>query len=230
MLFSRNDLVKYLIELAIIIFGITLSFLLNEYRVENANRKTEVELLKGIQEDLLQDYKLISTEKLLLEKQLQVMGFIAQVSMENKAIPADSAMKAFQSFLTYSTFIPNNSSYLQSKEQQQQIISNNTLYKEISILYLQTYGLLLEHIHIEKEMVLKNYTPYFLKDPVLSLNPAKKQKLATEFIKKTKDNAFINLYFYSLSFKHQLVTVNSKTLIEISTLLKKIAAEIEVLS
>jgi hypothetical protein len=127
----RNRLPEYLIEFIIIVLGITLSFMLNEWRNNRDNRAAEIEALQAIHADLVADSTTVDKEIKILNSYVKYYGYFLQ-NIKNKNAKQDSIVQALNVFGNYTTFEIRNVSFQQLQATGQlRLISNKKLLNQI---------------------------------------------------------------------------------------------------
>ncbi|MCB0282191.1 MAG: hypothetical protein H6627_12900 [Calditrichae bacterium] len=202
---TQTRITRYTLELFVIIFGISVSFLLNEWRENRQNFKAEGAALHAIYDDLIADSLVISNEaKLLANNQTYYNYFLKKVYSEN-ANP-DSIVRAIGAFAMYTTLETKNVAYEQLKATGQLgLITNKILLKEIVEIYTNEYGITRELSSIDKKMVLEQYIPYLLKESPLSLNDLNNNfdLKNPKYLKLIRDKTFLNMFVININFKDQ---------------------------
>ena len=125
---------KYVVELIVIVVGITLSFMVDEWREERKNRDKEIkamkEILSGLKSDLIEIDNGYEKASLSLNSAEIILDCI-----NDQCIFTDSIGKHISnmSFFLYS--LPNNAPYENLKNEGLTIISNDSLRNKIIYYY-----------------------------------------------------------------------------------------------
>lgn len=209
-----------LFELIIIILGISISYGLNEWRIYANDRAEELNILKELKQNLVDDTTLIRDELNSVEniiKQCRRLTAIKQAP-----IPDDSLGIYFGAIMSYSTISYNDLVYRLLKETgESKLITNRELLKDIISLYDKHYWLIKENNQIDAKVVLEQMVPFVVESGIdfVSLESVKKA-----IAKDTKLNNYINL---NASLKGNQQRLYAKQLIRIQELIKKVDAEIK---
>ncbi|KAA3609978.1 MAG: hypothetical protein D8M58_07950 [Calditrichaeota bacterium] len=221
----KHKLPEYFLEFIIIVFGISLSFMLNEWRKERDNNKAEIEALQAIHDDLVVDSTTIFNEAKTIQDYSGYYRYFLQ-NVNNKKANPDSIKNALNYFANYSTFEIRNVHFQQLQATGQlKLISNKKVLTEIINIYANQYSHIKEYIHIDRTMILEHVMPYMMKEAPISLISIYNKKnllQSKEFKKLIKDSAFTNLFVVNIGFKSQ-IQARYKTL---STLIRKTLTEI----
>ncbi len=204
----RNRLSEYLIEFIIIVLGITLSFILNEWRNNRDNRAAEIEALQAIHADLIADSTTVGKEIKLSNSYEKYYGYFLQ-NIKNKNAKQDSIVQALNVFGNYTTFEIRNVNFQQLQATGQlRLISNKKILTQIVNLYANEYENIKEYVHIDRVMVLEQILPFLIKESNLSLYKlyARKDILKLkEYKNLLNDKAFQNLFLMNQVFKFQTI-------------------------
>ena len=150
---------SYLFELVTIIMGITIPFLLNEWRIHQSNQKKEHQILMDLHENLV-------TDSLLLVEEIQAIKLCTRSC--DKLIKAKSFEELGDSaffFLAYSQIYsttPFNDISYKALEQtgESKMIKNKALLANIISNYEKDYFTIKEYNDIDKQLVLTRLIPY----------------------------------------------------------------------
>lgn len=151
---------EYFIEILVLIIGISLSLLLNDWRAESTDRKAEQFVLRSIQENLIAD-------TVILDIRIKNVDYLINGHRKMLAgnIDPDSAALYIDNFATYSMFGGQDVGYQELKQSQSsRIIKNRDLLKKIIIHYEQIFPSIQEWNSIEKKFVLEEVLPFLNKN------------------------------------------------------------------
>ena len=192
---------SYLFEMVTIIMGITIPFLLNEWRIQQSNQKQEVQILTDIHENLV-------TDSLLLTEEIQVLGTCTRscdklLTAQSFAELGDSAFFFLAFAQMYSTMPFNDIAYKALEQTgESKLISNKKLLADIITNYEKDYFTIKEYNDIDKQLILTRFIPYIEAnieyDPPIVHSGSEALK-ATHFRNITRNNQLfkkiqINLY------------------------------------
>lgn len=152
---------RYFIELLVIIVGITISFMQQQWQQNRENRKMTVQMLERIREDLVEDSTAIYTEK---DAILRIIEHTDKLLSNPSATDIQDSVPVYLiSQLLYASIFKTSIGYKMMEEQGgSAMITNKNLLKSIVRLYNRQYGILDEYHSIDKRFVLKEYMPFFL--------------------------------------------------------------------
>tara|TARA_R110002096_G_scaffold83876_9_gene194196 strand:+ start:818 stop:1519 length:702 start_codon:yes stop_codon:yes gene_type:complete len=222
--FNRNGYnrpVGLFLEFLIILAGITVSFLLNEWRTEKKNKEHKLDLVAEIAKDLKIDS--LKLEFSIKTYHLLIRGMDSLTEFESNKSQTDSLTLFLDFFVTYSTFKPQPTSYTKLlSDNELKLNVEDSLIDQFILLHNTTYDLLEEWNQIERMFVLEQALPY------LNLNAPyyPTSGMATfdgkVFLDLRKENAFMNLLNTGKSFKRAVNYFNNKALVEVKALQAKI--------
>ena len=137
-----NQFLKYsryaIGEIVLVVIGILIALQINNWNEENKTNKLETKILKELQVNL----------KLDLEELQMDIGYMDQINqacltvkefLEQNQSPNDSIFKVFSILRVTPHFDPNKSGYQLLQSKGVEIISNDNLRNEISLLYERSY-------------------------------------------------------------------------------------------
>lgn len=221
---------RYALDLFVIILGISVSFMLNEWREHNQNQRSEIAALQAIHDDLVADSLVIHTENKTIESFQKLYNYFLKNADNPKANP-DSIQRALASFAMYTTLEIKNVGYEQLKATGQLgLISDKQLLSQIIDLYTNQYAVVKEYGYIDKKMVLEQYIPFIMKDAPLSINDLNSKPDITKMkAYKTliKNKTFKNMFFINIGFKAQILTQNRELKNQIKQLINKIEKHLQ---
>ncbi len=226
---NNNRLVTYFFEIVVIIIGITLSFLVNEWRENSKIQKEEITALETILENLRTDSTNIEREIYVLAKSDSLYDyFLHHVFDKNPRL--DSLGKAFQAIFTYSKFTPKSIGYQQLKETGiLNIISDKDLLKDLIELYTATSDLIAEQNFIDKTISIEYVGTHLINEfDLLAISPTNIKKLsdnqrARNFLTGIRNKKFLNLTLFTRNIKLNEKISYEKYLADV----KKLIIEVE---
>ena len=173
-------------ELLILVLGISMSFLLNEWRVNADNRKVEVRMLEQFQENLIKDSTALSGALNGLDVMLEASNRLLDLNAQSAY--NDSIAINLVRVLNFSGFYPTDITYQEMRSLgNSRMIKNKELLKELIQLYESDFSLVREWTSADRSFLLNDMLPYFnghlpfargLNFP--SLSNRKKQQLVNE--------------------------------------------------
>ncbi|MBX2980770.1 MAG: hypothetical protein KF905_15900 [Flavobacteriales bacterium] len=149
---------KHGIEFLVIVFGIMVSFLLNEWRQERNERIQEQRLLADLRDDLRNDSAAFAQEMRDLEL---ILSSIARLKQHSETpIPADSVLRFLGPPLSYVGISAQDVTYQAMKSTGSvALVRDKDLLRDIFSLYGYRYFMLREAADIDKRMVLDHMLP-----------------------------------------------------------------------
>ena len=158
----RQEWKKYLIDILVIIIGISLSFLLDEWRQNLREKKVEIQALESIQNNLITDTTLLATRIKICDKFL--WGYDQALTYESEEFPEDSLAIYFDYMLSYIGFNATDIGYEELKQTgHSSLISNKVLLNDIIRFYGNNVSLIKEWNDIDKQFILRDLIPYTMK-------------------------------------------------------------------
>jgi hypothetical protein len=200
--YNRKPPRQYGIELVILIFGITVSFFLNEWRENIQHKRVEQQTLLTIQENLAAD-------TLMLGQQIGVFNmFIYRLEKlldEDKSVYSDSLDVYLDAFISYGAFFETTVGYQEMTQTgNSQHIRDRDLLQSTIRYYTQSLQFLKEWAEIDKKFVLERSIPYF--ETNLPYAPWGKyrelyEKKSTRLKKALNEDEFKNMVRENILFK-----------------------------
>ena len=157
----KNRWAEYLIEILVIVLGITLSFLLSEWRNNIQNRQTEILALEGIRDNL-------DNDTLLLKNRIVAIKWFVHsskqlLSYDEKVLDSDSLILFVDALNTYSTFKNTNIGYEELRQTgNSKHITNKQLLKKIIQFYETKAQFMEEWNLVDQNFILEKILPYSL--------------------------------------------------------------------
>lgn len=155
----KNRWAEYLIEILVIIIGISLTLLFNNWREQIIENKAETKLLESIRENLVTDTAML---EIRLSTVNQFIGGSNQLLSPNiDTFPSDSLAKFIDFVATYTKFSGTQIGYQELKQSKSStIIKNRALLQKIILHYEQKYDLMSEWNDVDKNFVLNDMIPF----------------------------------------------------------------------
>lgn len=199
----------FLAELLILVIGISISFLLNEYRVQQKEKRQEVDLLNSFKSNLISD----STQLSLAIKQteLQIESGQRVLALAPRTAFKDSLALDVIRLLSYYSMKPTDITYQEMKSVgNTHIISNDELLTAIISLYESNYEAVaiwaeIDGDHVKDKMIgfTMDNLPFAagLNYTLLS------DKDKSEFMRQITTNHFKYLVQFGLSYKQSSLAI-----------------------
>uniref|UniRef100_UPI00404894E7 hypothetical protein n=2 Tax=Roseivirga sp. TaxID=1964215 RepID=UPI00404894E7 len=149
----------YMAEILILIFGISISFLLNEWRLNSQAKKEQIKLLEDFQANLRTDSLAIS--QIVKNLDIQQKASLTLLQLKADDVFSDSTTLNFLRTLSYSPFTPTQITYEQMKSLgASDLIENDSLAKQLVSLYEVSYKNVSEWTGIDGTHVKETLIPY----------------------------------------------------------------------
>lgn len=159
----KNRWAEYVLEIIVIIIGITLSLFFNNLKENRTERKEEIKLLESIHENLATDTLTLDTRLKTLN--LFLHGYEQMLSDTISHFPNDSITLFLDFVATYTKFQGTVIGYEELKQSKSStIIKNRVLLQKIILHYDQKYDLMEEWNEIDKGFVLNDMLPFLSKN------------------------------------------------------------------
>ena len=203
-----------------IVAGIMVSFLLNEWRQQQKDERTEQRLLASLLVDLRADSVAIAKELLDMDQTISAGTSLANTD----GLPAatDSLAILISESAAYVTFTPNDLTYQELRTTgSAALIQDTELLRAIIDLYDHQWPLMAEYQSIDKWMVLERYYPY-LQEHILLSAPHRDDLLAVK-----EDVSWSNLLASSVAFKSHIKNQLSEQASRIDQLILQVKAAMD---
>lgn len=214
---------EYLIEILVLIIGISLSLFFNDWRAEQIDRKTEKHILQSIQENLIAD-------TIMLDVGLKQLDFIIKGHKKMLAgeVEKDSSARYIDNFATYTMFKGQDVGYQELKQSQSsRIIQNRDLLKKIIAHYEQKLLAISEWGDIDEQFVLEEVLPFLNKNMTYSESNFLYDDYETTKRLLLNDNYFKNMIKSGRLFKEIIRHFHVKMKVETKVLIEEIEKELE---
>ncbi len=222
----KNRWAEYLLEIIVIIIGISLTLVFNNWKEYRAERKEEIKLLQSIRENLV-------TDTLNLEGELNVVnkiiyGHEKMLTTEIDTFSMDSINRYTDFFASYTKFQGTNIGYEELKQSKSSvIITNRKLLQSIITHYEQKHQLMAEWNEIDKGFVLNDVLPFLNKNMTYTEGAFLYNDAATTLALLKNNNQFKNMVKSGSLFKEIIKMVYLKLKKETVDLIKIIDTELE---
>ena len=208
------------IEFLVIVAGIMVSFLLNEWRQERQDRREEQRLLGDLLEDLRQDSLHLANEVDML---LMILDFSGRLERhaENR-IPTDSIHSILGPSLAYSRIPLRQVTYrTMIGSGGTALVRDPELMRDLLLLYEQDYFMFAELSEIDKRTSMERMIPYVEKRIDLRSPDPK------DFETMTADTEWKNHLYMSMYFKSTLVQYMRTLGEKVHTIMERVEERIE---
>ena len=217
---------SYLAELFVIVLGITLSFLVNEWRTNIQDRNIEQDSLQTIYENLKMDTTRLGQGKQLFD---QFGGFYQSfldgTIMEKK----DSVGLFLRTLQTYGIFIKTDVGYREMSESgNTRLIRDRELRYKLIELYTSLYPIAEEWNSIDRQFVLGEMIPYFNRSfPYSESYNYESEMGEPDFRALLSSDEFLNLVKTNLKFKQTQALIYEQAKVSATDLLGELESELK---
>jgi hypothetical protein len=229
---KRIGIKYYFAEIIILIFGISISFLLNEWRLNSQAQKEQIKLLEDFQSNLKADSVAISL--IVKNLDMQQKASMALLQLKEKEPFTDSTAVNFLRTLSYSPFTPTQITYEQMKSLgASDLIENDSLANQLVSLYEVSYKNVTEWTEVDGAHVKETLIPYTSQHMpfALYLNyPAMDAKRKERFMDELQKDELKYIIQFLLIYKASTKVVFDSTAKSIAQLLKEIDEELLLLN
>lgn len=199
----KNRWAEYLLEILVIIIGISLTLLFNNWREQMIENKEETKLLQSIRENLVSDT--IMLERRLVGIDRFIDGNQKLLSPSIDTFPSDTLALYIDFVATYTKFHANLIGYKELEQSKSsKIIKNRELLQKIILHYEQKYDLMNEWNDVDKSFVLNDIIPFLSKNFEYSDSPFLFND-ATTTLKLLKDDNYFKNMIKSGSIYKQII-------------------------
>ncbi len=179
----------YIAELIILVLGISLSFVLNEYRQQQRDMKLESELLHQFRDNLILDSLMLSGQSKSLEMRTEHARYL--LNLKEGDDYRDSVGLGLVFLMNYGGFYASDITYQEMRSLgNSRLIKNKTLLNEIIQLYEMDYDIVQEWATADRSFLLDELLPYMNRNLPFarmlnfsSLNNAKRRDLMRVLVK-----------------------------------------------
>lgn len=223
-----RDIRYFLAELLILIIGISASFALNEYRVQQREQNQERELILNFKSNLISDSLLLSGGSNVMKTQIEAAQRLLQ--LEPKSDYKDSIAIDMLQMMSYYPFEPNDITYQEMKSVgNTHIIRNDSLLTEIIGIYEGNYNTIRTWVKIDGDHVKQKIIQYIMDEfpYAYGLNygtlPDREKSQIMDNLTKNKYKYMIQ---FGLAYKSSTKVVLDQALKEIRNIISMIDEEL----
>ncbi len=169
----RTEWPRYLMEVAVLVIGISLSFALNEWRIARDAQASEVRLLQGLRDNLRADSLTLASAGNRMA--VMVAGYDKLLQPAQVAqLQDDSLDLAMDMLISYTKFTRNDVTYEEMRQTgASRLLSNTDLLDTVISLYSATYVRVDEWDRINSQFVLERMIPFLESNaPYVPFDPA----------------------------------------------------------
>ena len=226
---SKTRSFKFFIaELLILILGISASFLLNEWRLNQEEKNQERDLLESFKANLVTDSTLIYGGIKTLNIQIERGG---KVLANNSGVYSDSLNFQVLSLLNYIPFRSNDITYEEMKSVgSSSIIHSDTLRAQLIGIYENGYELLNNWVDVDGDHIRNKLIPYVEENFPFAPNfnyYVTSAETKRKLMKAIQADEFKHLVQFGLSYKTNTKAIFELMLAEIRETIGLIDAELE---
>ena len=211
----KNEWPKFLVELMVLVLGITASFVLNEWRVAIGERQDERQTLEALRADLAADSSAVAFGIGRISAMIDAYTDLLEATGTG-AIEEARVDEAMDLAISYWAFARTDNTYEAMKQTgTSQLIRNKELLAEVIQLYNLVYMRLAEWDEINRHFILERMVPY-VDDEAPYVEQGSEGGIATGYMPiflslKDRDR-FKNLIKTNRLFKQAQVTTYEGTL------------------
>lgn len=224
----RQTILKYLVEIIIIVIGVSISIAMNEWQNSRENHKKSIALLEEIRDNLVQDSATLTKNAQFIEQNIK---WSAPLVIQNGLDFSNDSLLFLVSLVP--NFVPFQGTTVGYTHLEGSggfsLIQNKALLKDIIDLYNNSYSLLEYFSESENKYIHEQIIPYYnqkiplftskyLVDLGHKLNP---------FINLVKSDEYRSMVRTQIQLKQQSLFYHQETLKKIRVLLQKIETEIQ---
>ena len=150
---------KLVLELLVVVLGITISFWLQEWRDQREDRKQETRLLRGLVAELRVDRAELLKRRTRIEQDIASVRRLLQP--DTAALSERELDAAMDVALGYVSFAPSRSTYLELQQLGgSRLLRDKLLLHQIIALYDRIYPIATEWDAVNRSFVLERLFPY----------------------------------------------------------------------
>lgn len=218
---------SYFLEFVIIIAGIMVSFLLNEWRESNKEQEKKYQLLQELSQDLAGDS--VHLEASIKLYQSMFRGYDSLLKSPEASFNEDSLNLCLDRVNSYYVFQENKSAYLKINNDPNLVLNKkDSLLERFLVIHDQLYRHLHEWSSIYKRFVLEQMIPYMDQHAPFYYPPPPMMSFQGKvFYQPRKEDAFMNLLKSGSSYKNAMLQVLGHCLNTISTFKQKVDKQLK---
>ena len=229
-----NQFLKYsryaIGEIVLVVIGILIALQINNWNEENKTNKLETKILKELQVNLKLDLQELQLDIRYMDE-INLACLTVKEFLEQNSSPNDSIFRVFSILRVTPHFDPNKSGYQLLQSKGVEIISNDSLRNNISLLYERSYPYYKRYEEERLRFHALHSEPILLEYFSMDFNPSTKFygdfKISQEdYDKLRNDEAFLKL-LSAIAFENSSVQDRGqRTAKGIISLLKSIEKEL----
>lgn len=205
------------IEFLVIIAGIMVSFLLNEWRQERMDRREERRLLEDLKVDLRQDSVLMADELRQVEEVLDLGRRLFE--HPTRPLPLDSVTHHLSPAISYIAIPFHQASYMSMRyTRSASLIQDRELLRDLVELHESRYFMMREIFGIDRSQVLERLFPITERHVMIT------EATPADLDRMMADPEWRNLTIHSLMFKRQIADMFLEELAHGDSLMRRIEA------
>ena len=159
---NRKEIIGYIIQLFTVAIGISIPFLMNEWRENVQEIRTEHQSLSTIYENLAMDT--LQLDGQIKNAKIQIGRLEVLLKDNNQALLKDSIDYYLDATISYGLFKATRVGYEEMTQMgNSKLIRNRELRKNVITYYTQVNNYLLEWNSIDKQFVMEQTIPYYQK-------------------------------------------------------------------
>lgn len=224
---SNRGSVSYFLEFVIIIAGIMVSFLLNEWRENNRVAEKKYQLLAELNQDLAGDSAHLAVSIKLYQEMLR--SYDSLLAHADAKFEEDSLNFYLDRVTSYYVYQGNKGTYLKINNDPNLVLNKqDSLLETFMVIHDQLYRHLNEWSSIDKRYVLDQLLPYMdLNAPFYYPPPPMMSFQGKVFYELKKDDAFMNLLKSGRTYKSAMVKVLENALNTVSQFKQRVSRKLK---
>ncbi len=157
---ARTDWPWLVLEFAVVVAGVTLSFALQDWRDQRDAGTDRHRLLKALRDDLLTDVAMLEQDLAVLDALAAAHWLVLDEERRGAASPEDLDT-ALDRIITYKVFTPNDTTWrMMESTGSLTLMDAEALLPRVVRLYEQGYPGVEEWAHINRDFVLRELIPF----------------------------------------------------------------------
>ena len=198
---SKNKASGYILEMAVIVVGIMLSFWLDEWRKGLTEKDREIKFLQEIRSDLVVDSLAFHRN---IKATKDVVRAYATLLDSADFLDRETAIQSLDVLISYLPLVLRDNSYVKLRSGQNlQLVHNDSLANAIIQHYNSLGTFIREWGDIDKKFILERMIPYFEREAPYSPMPSASLLYDANVLKALKDrDHFRNMVKTNIAFKN----------------------------
>ena len=155
----RQRTADFLLQLLVVVLGVTISLGLDEWRTRRADARRADELVQRLRADLRTD--LGELDGALDRTGQMIAAYRRLLASDAASLPDDSLDRYVDLAVSYTLFLPHDEAYEGMRQTGASALLDGDVRADVIRLYTRTYGRATEWDEINRQFVLERMIPYF---------------------------------------------------------------------